>query len=63
MKCSVSPVRRYAEQLFDVMITGTMLAPGGKQDPNITQRAEVCVFSCEPTIDALREHVQVRQNY
>lgn len=41
------------------MITGTMLAPGGKQDPNITQRAEVCVFSCEPTVEAQREHVQV----
>lgn len=50
---------RYAEQLFDVMITGTMLAPGGKQDPSITQRAEVCVFSCEPTVEAQREHIQV----
>lgn len=60
--------RRYAEQLFDVMITGTMLAPGGKQDPNMTQRADVCVFSCEPTVEAQKEHIQmmtklVRQRY
>ena len=41
------------------MITGTMLAPGGKQDPSVTMRAEVCVFSCEPTVDVMREHVQV----
>ena len=60
---TTSSCSRYAEQLFDVMITGTMLAPGGKQDPNITQRAEVCVFSCEPTVEAQREHIQVSSTF
>ena len=60
---TTSSCSRYAEQLFDVMITGTMLAPGGKQDQNITLRAEVCVFTCEPTVEAQKEHIQVNSTF
>ena len=49
--------RRYAEPLFDVLIAGGVLAPGGKT-LSVT-RAEVCVFSCEPMVEAVRGHVQV----
>ena len=49
--------RRYAEPLLDVLIAGGILAPGGKIESQPT--AEVCVFTCEPMVEALRGHVQV----
>ncbi len=52
--------RRYAEPLFDVLIAGGFLAPGGKIMS--TPRAEVCVFTCEPMVEAVRVQVQVRAN-
>ncbi len=52
--------RRYAEPLFDVLIAGGFLAPGGKIMS--VPRAEVCVFACEPMVEAVRVHVQVSDN-
>lgn len=49
--------RRYAEPLFDILIAGSMLAPGGKREAVI--RTEFCVFSCEPMMEAIRAHVQL----
>lgn len=49
--------RRYAEPLFDILIVGGTLAPGGKVESNPT--AEMCVFTCEPMVEALRGHLQI----
>ena len=49
--------RRYAEQLLDILIAGGQLAPGGKIESSV--RASVCVFTCEPMVEALKEHIQV----
>eukprot|EP00731_Ephydatia_muelleri_P031562 Em0023g69a len=49
--------RRYAEPLFDILIAGSMLAPGGKREAVI--RTEFCVFSCEPMKESIRAHVQL----
>ena len=49
--------RRYAEELLDVLIAGGQLAPGGKIESPF--RASVCVFTCEPMVEAMKEHVQV----
>lgn len=50
-------LRRYAEPLLDILIAGGQLAPGGKIESSV--RAEVCVFTCEPMVESLKEHVQV----
>ena len=49
--------RRYAEPLLDILIAGGQLAPGGKIDSPV--RARVCVFTCEPMVESIKEHVQV----
>ena len=49
--------RRYGEPLLDILLAGGMLAPGGKLES--TTRAEVCVLTCEPMVEALRGHMQV----
>lgn len=49
--------RRYAEPLLDILIAGGQLAPGGKIESPV--RAAVCVFTCEPMVESLKEHVQV----
>ena len=51
--------RRYAEPLLDILIAGGQLAPGGKIESSV--RAAVCVFTCEPMVESLKEHVQVRE--
>ena len=51
--------RRYSEPLLDILLAGGMLAPGGKLES--TTRAEVCVLTCEPMVEALRGHMQVLQ--
>ena len=51
--------RRYGEPLLDILLAGGMLAPGGKLES--TTRAEVCVLTCEPMVEALRGHMQVLQ--
>lgn len=50
--------RRYAEPLFDILIAGTLLAPGGKREDKVI-RTEFCVFSCEPMMESIRAHVQI----
>lgn len=52
-----NPCRRYAEPLLDILIAGGQLAPGGKIESPV--RVSVCVFTCEPMVEALKEHVQV----
>ena len=42
---------------MDILISGGQLAPGGKIESPV--RATVCVFSCEPMVELLKEHVQV----
>ncbi len=49
--------RRYAEPLLDILIAGGQLAPGGKIESTV--RSAVCVFTCEPMVESLKEHVQV----
>lgn len=49
--------RRYAEPLLDILIAGGQLAPGGKIDSPV--RVRVCVFTCEPMVESIKEHVQV----
>ena len=53
---SVHTFRRYAEPLLDILIAGGQLAPGGKIESPV--RASVCVFTCEPMVEAIKEHVQ-----
>ncbi|KAL2080496.1 hypothetical protein ACEWY4_024289 [Coilia grayii] len=53
--------RRYADTLFDILIAGSMLAPGGTRidDGDKTKVTEHCVFYAEETHAALRSHAQV----
>lgn len=51
------PYRRYAEPLLDILIAGGQLAPGGKIESPV--RAAVCVFTCDPMVESVKEHVQV----
>lgn len=49
--------RRYAEPLFDILLAGGMLAPGGKLDG--PTKSEICVFACEPMVEEIRGYLQV----
>ncbi|KAH0627419.1 hypothetical protein JD844_003077 [Phrynosoma platyrhinos] len=53
--------RRYADTLFDILIAGSMLAPGGTRidDNDKTKMTHHCVFSAEEDHDALRHYAQV----
>ncbi|KAG8139057.1 hypothetical protein E2320_001834, partial [Naja naja] len=53
--------RRYADTLFDILIAGSMLAPGGTRiDGNDkTKTTNQCVFSAIEDHDALRHYAQV----
>lgn len=55
--------RRYGEALFDIILAGGILAPGGTLapdlDPSKTSRTDVCVFSAENDLDVLRSYAQV----
>ncbi|XP_054712687.1 eIF5-mimic protein 2-like [Uloborus diversus] len=55
--------RRYGEVLFDILIAGGILAPGGTLAPDLdplkTCRADVCVFSAENDLGTLKNHAQV----
>lgn len=55
--------RRYGEVLFDIILAGGILAPGGTLAPDLdplkTSRTEVCVFSAENDIDVLKSYAQV----
>ncbi|CAG2210945.1 Basic leucine zipper and W2 domain-containing protein 1,Protein krasavietz,Basic leucine zipper and W2 domain-containing protein 1-A,Basic leucine zipper and W2 domain-containing protein 2,Basic leucine zipper and W2 domain-containing protein 1-B [Mytilus edulis] len=50
--------RRYADVLFDILVAGGQLAPGGSivedPDPNKLSKTHVCVFGTEESIDKLK---------
>uniref|UniRef100_G1KMQ9 eIF5-mimic protein 1 n=1 Tax=Anolis carolinensis TaxID=28377 RepID=G1KMQ9_ANOCA len=52
--------RRYADTLFDILIAGSMLAPGGTRidDNDKTKMTNHCVFSAQEDHDALRHYAQ-----
>lgn len=51
-------IRRYAEALFDILITGGVLAPGGTViDENDAVNAALCVFNTEFELTAMRQLV------
>ncbi|XP_033732881.1 basic leucine zipper and W2 domain-containing protein 1-like [Pecten maximus] len=57
--------RRYAEELFDILFAGGLLAPGGTiiedKDPDSTKatRTNVCVFCCEEDTKSLKAFYEV----
>uniref|UniRef100_T1IZF4 W2 domain-containing protein n=1 Tax=Strigamia maritima TaxID=126957 RepID=T1IZF4_STRMM len=55
--------RRYGETLFDILIAGGILEPGGSiiqdADPNKISRTEVCVFCAPDDSDALKGYTNV----
>ncbi|KAG8194520.1 hypothetical protein JTE90_013272 [Oedothorax gibbosus] len=55
--------RRYGETLFDILLAGGILAPGGTLAPNLdplkTSRSEVCIFDAENDLDTLKNYAQV----
>ncbi|XP_069790421.1 eIF5-mimic protein 2 [Narcine bancroftii] len=50
--------RRYAETLFDILVAGGMLAPGGTIADNVT-RTDVCVFAAQENLETIRTYAQV----
>ncbi|XP_051526222.1 eIF5-mimic protein 1-like [Myxocyprinus asiaticus] len=53
--------RRYADTLFDILIAGSMLAPGGTRidDGDTTKVTKHCVFKTEENHTAVRSYAQV----
>uniref|UniRef100_A0A1W7R927 Basic leucine zipper and W2 domain-containing protein 2 n=1 Tax=Hadrurus spadix TaxID=141984 RepID=A0A1W7R927_9SCOR len=55
--------RRYGETLFDILLAGGILAPGGSlasdADPTKISRTEVCIFAAQDNIETLRSYAQV----
>lgn len=53
--------RRYADTLFDILIAGSMLAPGGSRidEGDQSKVTAVCVFGAEESHAALRLYAQV----
>ncbi|KAG7500676.1 Basic leucine zipper and W2 domain-containing 2 [Solea senegalensis] len=53
--------RRYAETLFDILIAGSMLAPGGTRidEGDKTKVTAYCVFTTEESHVALQQYAQV----
>lgn len=55
--------RRYGETLFDILLAGGPLAPGGTLAPDLdpakTSRSEVCVFAADDNLDTLKNYAQV----
>uniref|UniRef100_A0A4W3I0R9 Basic leucine zipper and W2 domains 1b n=1 Tax=Callorhinchus milii TaxID=7868 RepID=A0A4W3I0R9_CALMI len=50
--------RRYAETLFDILVAGGMLAPGGTLADNVT-RTDVCVFAAQENLETIRAYALV----
>ncbi|XP_062520078.1 eIF5-mimic protein 1-like [Corticium candelabrum] len=54
---------RYAEVLFDVLIAGGMLAPGGgivlECSEGQPHKTTMCLFDAEDSLEAVKEHVQL----
>lgn len=55
--------RRYAEVLFDILVAGGQLAPGGSivedPDPNKLSKTHVCVFGTEESTEKLKAFYDV----
>lgn len=52
--------RRYAEALFDILITGGILAPGGTiLDDNNAARAKLCIFNTEEDTESMQKIIQL----
>ncbi|NP_001087757.1 basic leucine zipper and W2 domains 2 L homeolog [Xenopus laevis] len=53
--------RRYAETLFDILIAGSMLAPGGSRidDGDKAKQTNHCVFSAEEDYETMRNYAQL----
>uniref|UniRef100_UPI00358F5F04 eIF5-mimic protein 1-like n=1 Tax=Myxine glutinosa TaxID=7769 RepID=UPI00358F5F04 len=55
--------RRYADTLFDILVAGGMLAPGGSLlddgDKTKVTRTNVCLFSADEDLEAIRRFAQV----
>uniref|UniRef100_W5MWZ6 Basic leucine zipper and W2 domains 1a n=2 Tax=Lepisosteidae TaxID=7915 RepID=W5MWZ6_LEPOC len=50
--------RRYAETLFDILVAGGMLAPGGTLSDDLT-RTEFCVFTAQEDLETMQAYAQV----
>ncbi|XP_011839333.1 PREDICTED: basic leucine zipper and W2 domain-containing protein 2 [Mandrillus leucophaeus] len=53
--------RRYADTLFDILVAGSMLAPGGTRidDGDKTKMTNHCVFSANEDHETIRNYAQV----
>lgn len=55
--------RQYGEALFDVLLAGGILAPGGSvapdADPNKPYRTDMCLFRTLDDVEAIKAHAQV----
>jgi hypothetical protein len=51
--------RRYAEALFDVLITGGILAPGGTVVVDNATIAELCIFNTDEDVNSMRNITQM----
>ncbi|KAM7323142.1 hypothetical protein ACRRTK_017248 [Alexandromys fortis] len=53
--------RRYADTLFDILVAGSMLAPGGTRidDGDRTKMTSHCVFSANEDHETIRNYAQV----
>ncbi|XP_056145226.1 eIF5-mimic protein 2-A-like [Lampris incognitus] len=50
--------RRYAETLFDILVAGGMLAPGGTLSDDLT-RTEFCLFKAQEDMETMQAYAQV----
>ncbi|EPY77221.1 aldehyde oxidase 3-like protein [Camelus ferus] len=50
--------RRYAETLFDILVAGGMLAPGGTLADDM-MRTDVCVFAAQEDLETMQAFAQV----
>ncbi|XP_010765801.1 eIF5-mimic protein 2-A isoform X2 [Notothenia coriiceps] len=50
--------RRYAETLFDILVAGGMLAPGGSLSDDMT-RTEFCLFTAQEDLETMQAYAQV----
>uniref|UniRef100_A0A8C8DPA9 Basic leucine zipper and W2 domains 1a n=1 Tax=Oryzias sinensis TaxID=183150 RepID=A0A8C8DPA9_9TELE len=50
--------RRYAETLFDILVAGGMLAPGGTLSDDMT-RTEFCLFRAQEDLETMQAYAQV----
>ncbi|KAI2526380.1 BZW1 isoform 9, partial [Pan troglodytes] len=49
--------RRYAETLFDILVAGGMLAPGGTLADDM-MRTDVCVFAAQEDLETMQAFAQ-----